>query len=55
MRFHWSKKDLSHAAEGNLLFTPEQAETIKAEVLRRQVAGLIRQPERRHQVTQGGR
>jgi hypothetical protein len=35
MRAQWSRKDLQSARLGHLLFTPEQAEVIRAEVLRR--------------------
>ena len=35
MRAQWSRQDLQNAGVGNLLFTPEQAEVMKAEALRR--------------------
>ena len=35
MQAHWSRKDLRSACLGHLLFTSEQAEVIRAEVLRR--------------------
>jgi hypothetical protein len=33
MKEHWSRKDLTRAAEGNLLFSSKQAESIRAQVL----------------------
>jgi hypothetical protein len=42
MRGKWSLEDLRRAAKGDLLFTPQQAEVIRAEVLRR-----VRQQEAR--------
>lgn len=38
MREHWSGRDLTRAAEGNLLFSSRQAETIRAQVRERRVA-----------------
>jgi hypothetical protein len=38
MRAHWSRKHLTRAAEGNLLFSSQQSEAIKTEVLKRRVA-----------------
>jgi len=35
MRSRWSRQDLQNAMAGNLLFTPEQAEAMKARVFSR--------------------